>query len=115
MARGNITEISHSKSVHAGTIEQMTINLTASYFYFAYRWQFSKSSGKLGQCMLRQDFLVVEWVIYPASQCYTFNSSQHPHLCFLEKLFLLLYLTVQHSAPYRSTGIMTVDRVELDH
>ena len=24
------------------------------------------------------------------SQCYSFNSSQHPHLCFLENLFLLL-------------------------
>ena len=26
---------------------------------------------------------------YFVSQCYTFNSSQHPHLCFLENLFLL--------------------------
>ena len=28
--------------------------------------------------------------LYFVSQCYSFNSSQHPHLCFLENLFLLL-------------------------
>ena len=30
------------------------------------------------------------FTLYSVSQCYSFYSSQHPHLCFLQNLFLLL-------------------------
>ena len=41
-------------------------------------------------CMLFTPSSFLMSTLFTLSQCYTFNSPQHPHLCFLENLFLLL-------------------------
>ena len=41
-------------------------------------------------CMLFTPSSFLMSTLYFFSQCYTSNSSQHPHLCFLDNLFLLL-------------------------
>ena len=41
-------------------------------------------------CMLFTPSSFLMSTLFTLSQCYTSNSSQHPHLCFLENLFMLL-------------------------
>ena len=44
---------------------------------------------------------------YTVSQCYTFNYSQHHHLCFLDNLFFLLSNCPTFCST-QSTGLLTV-------
>ena len=49
--------------------------------------------------------------LYFVSQCYTFNSSQPLIIPVFSRICSSFFLTVQHSAPYRSTGLMTLSFV----
>ena len=81
----------HPLGLFSGTIMSTTA-LTSLFSSILCMCPYQRSLISLTfTCMLLtlSSFLMFTLYFVP-DQCYTFNSSQHPHICFLETMFLLL-------------------------